>query len=152
MKDFTQVSEIDWAKLAAYIDGEGCISIMKCNPAFNRQTWILSVTVSNTDPRLPQWIKDRVGGQFSSQAVGTRKATLPIFHWNVRNKQAELVLRNCLPHFVIKREQAEIAIAFRGTTTNTGRRPMDEAVVKVREEFKAQLTSLKKLEHLGTIG
>jgi hypothetical protein len=105
-------TEIDWARLAAYIDGEGCISVtrvvMKGKPRL-----YLQVVVTNCDFRLLEWIGNRFGGAVQERPTNNiRKGRWSrSFRWITTNKVAAKILEGCLPFFVIKREQAEIGLA-----------------------------------------
>lgn len=98
--------QIDWARLAALIDGEGCI----CIPRAGRKRRYPVVAVYNTDPRMILWIQSKFGGHVSKKMKS--KARKPLLEWRARRSETEQVLVGCLPYFLIKREQAEVAIAY----------------------------------------
>lgn len=114
-----QVSEIDWAKPAVLIDGEGSISISKQKVTGARRTtkefYHLRTFVCNTDPRMILWCQERFGGSIRGKPREDRKRHRPCWQWTVVSQAAEDILARCLPHFIIKREQAEIALAFQKT-------------------------------------
>ncbi len=114
-----RVSEIDWAKLAVLIDGEGSISISKHKPGKSGRNktdfYALRTFVCNTDPRLILWCQERFGGSIRGKPREDRKRHRPCWQWTVVSQVAEEILQYCLPHFIIKREQAEIALAFQKT-------------------------------------
>ena len=61
-------TEMDYARLAAYIDGEGCITICVAHGNSHGRPWpneslYLNVSVHNTDPRLIDWCAERWGGR-----------------------------------------------------------------------------------------
>ncbi|MHB1952114.1 MAG: hypothetical protein ACYCOU_00075 [Sulfobacillus sp.] len=102
---------IDWARLAAYIDGEGCIAC-KIRAGGHRCSAML-VCVSNTDLRLLNWLQDTFGGKVR-YAVGNKETgRRKIWRWEVFNDQAESILEGCMEFFIMKKEQAEIAIGYR---------------------------------------
>src|SRR6266487_1864296 len=109
-------TEIDWARLAAYIDGEGSILITERHYKSSPYPGMyIRVILANTDPRLPLWAKERFGGVF---VIGWRDQ--PEHHktpykWHVSCNQAASVLEKCLPYFLLKKEQAEVALAFQRT-------------------------------------
>jgi hypothetical protein len=140
-------SQIDWAMMAAYIDGEGSILI-------NTQRWTLRmaagrpyglalrVTVANTDVRLMQWCKEHFGGTFSEANTAKYyegKNWKHAYHWGAPGVRGAWVLHNCLPYFVIKREQAEIGIQLQETLSDVrwqGR--------KLPEDIRTKRINLKK--------
>lgn len=102
-------TSIEWAKLAAYIDGEGYISLRAKGKDARHQR--LSLRIGNTDPRLTTWLQITFGGSVNKQAL--QKSQKKVFwSWRVNGKQAAALLDNCLPHFVMKRDQAEVALSF----------------------------------------
>lgn len=146
------ISQIDWARLAAYIDGEGCIGITKeCKRKGAASHWnnhyALRITVTNTDPRLPLWCKNIFGGFIAemSQQPGHKQNWKSRFNWIVSNDRAAWVLRSCLSHFVIKREQAEIGLAFRETFSD---RPKKLGVpVEVMGKRESMFLRMKEIRH-----
>lgn len=106
-------SWVEWAMLAAYIDGEGCIRIGTTPGRYVRTTRLL-VIVSNNDPRLMVWLKEKFSGSVYSGK--SPNGGLTYYSWSISNKQAEWVLRGCLDFFVIKRDQAEVGLAHQELT------------------------------------
>ncbi|MGA9352262.1 MAG: hypothetical protein WBV46_01140 [Terriglobales bacterium] len=100
---------VDWAKLAAYIDGEGYICLRTEHVGGRSHTLILRI--GNTDPRLTLWLQERFGGTVNRR-VASRNAKHIFYQWRINGRKAVVLLEKCLPHFVMKRDQAEIAIAF----------------------------------------
>ncbi len=134
----------DWARLAALIDGEGCIRIKagksaevdRRNPRYD--CW---VHVANTDLRLLHWCKTTFGGYVQPVNPGSDKRR-PTFTWYVRQKQAEVVLRNCLEFLIVKRERAELALAFRETFKFETRRGVPKELLDSRESFRQSMKVL----------
>jgi hypothetical protein len=145
--DFSAVSEIDWARLAAYIDGEGCIRVAGVKGAqdWSRRILYLEVTVANTDPRLGQWLKARFGGSIWTTHRNHAKWR-PCFCWVVGSRHAAQVLERCLPYFIIKREQADLALAFQAATIRTSRkgqpRELDKDTRELQYALREELSAL----------
>lgn len=114
--------EINLAKLAAYIDGEGCIDIRKSAP--KRPGWApgysISVQVFNTDPRLASWLKSNFGGGIWADEKGSRRKHV-CFRWYINGRAASGLLRECLPYFTIKSGQAKCAILMEESRKYHGR-------------------------------
>lgn len=141
------VREIDWARLAAYIDGEGCVRIDLQNPSNGNNFYprhLLEIRVYSTDPRLPLWCKDTFGGG-GYKPVG--RAGKPHHKqelvWYAGGKVAQWILEQCLPYFIIKREQAEVALAFRELIGKTGQK-VSERIFNQRENLRQQMKVLNK--------
>jgi len=153
-------SPINWARMAAYIDGEGSILINPRGKGKTRptvfgptepSTFYLKVTVSNTDVRLVEWIKQRFGGSWkdantSKYYEGRNAKTM--YHWSASSARAAWILYNCFEYFVIKREQAEIGIALQASMTKfirgTGQsKSLPDHIIAERRELKRRLLLLK---------
>lgn len=152
------IKDVDWARLAAYIDGEGCINIHtnRGQVALGKSVMhSLVVGLTNTDPRLPAWIRDtfNVGKCYriqNSPSIAKKIAEgrwQPRFHWTVTARLAAQILEGCLPFFVIKREQAEIAITFQKTKVYHGKGRLRERiphnVIVMREQMAQKVRKLK---------
>lgn len=142
-------SEIDFAMMSAFIDGEGSILI---NPVSGTaksgrktESWYLKISISNTDVRLMKWLQDRFGGSvhFSWQTKKSKKC----FHWYTPSFRAAWILHNCLQFLVIKRQQAEIAITLQETMGSYKRGKgitVPTEVTEKRRDLKDKLLILKK--------
>jgi len=74
----------------------------------------VEVIISNTDVRLTNWLKTVFGGAIHA-GKRNRSQWAPCFHWYVTSKRAAEILAGCLDYFIIKRDQADIALAFQNT-------------------------------------
>lgn len=137
------ISQIDWARLAAFIDGEGTIVIAKARSIYTQ----LTIRVVNTDPRLPLWCKSIFGGKVYA-ATYSKTNVKRAYVWTTQAKKAEEILRGCFPYFLIKREQAEVALAYRETFDhikgNTPEQNLTADRQLVRAKFRTHLSRLKK--------
>lgn len=145
----TNISQVDWARLAAYIDGEGCIRIagVKGATPYSRRVLYIEVTVTNTDLRLTAWLKATFGGSvyISKQHKNNPKYS-PAAAWVTGSRHAALLLEYCLPYFIIKREQADVALAFQRTIITDRRygrtgRPIE--LIDAQHRLREQLQTLK---------
>lgn len=143
-------SPIQWAQMAAYIDGEGSI-LINIHSSKGRVTrgFYLRVTIANTDVRLMIWLKNNFGGTYKlANTCGyyDNPKYKPCYHWGAAAHRGAWILHNCLPLFIIKREQAEIGIQLQESmkkfTRGLGKAlPFD--LVEERAELKRQLSKLK---------
>jgi hypothetical protein len=142
-----EVSQIDWARLAAYIDGEGCIRIDLQNPPEDSgftPRHLLEVRVYNCDPRLLLWCRDTFsGGNLKPVRKVPRPGHKQELVWYVGADRATKILEGCLPYFILKREQAEIALAFRQLTGKRGTRTSPELYAS-REALRIQMSVLNR--------
>lgn len=151
--DFEAITQIDWARLAAYIDGEGHICIAQQvhkAPFEGRGRYgYVSVVVCNTDVRLSDWFKVTFGGHVVMRGLygpntGRQQRWREMYNWQISNGRAAELLQKCLPHFLIKREQAEIAIAFQATCKRSGVKGTPEPMMILKGELAGKLRSLTK--------
>lgn len=139
-------SVADWARLAAYIDGEGCIWL-KLHRQFykhlNRsyERFYAVVTVVNTDPRLAVWLKATFGG-FTRHERTKNPKHRDRFIWEIICGPAAEALRGCYPYMVIKREQAEVVFAFQETVGRPGQHGHGPEVHQLRNELRQRLHDL----------
>lgn len=97
---------LDLARLAAYIDGEGYIRIFG---AGREHTDHIGLFVANTDYKLHTWLKSTFGG--SIQVMRGRSARYKkCWKWYAASKLSYVLLKACIPYFIMKRDQAEFAI------------------------------------------
>jgi len=111
------MAELGWAACA--IDAEGTITHATVRGE-NRST--IRVSVFNTDPRFVLKMRTLFGiGTVTSRVrVGrTGKTERRSYTWTASQRQAGRILEQVLPHLVIKREQAELALAIMATMRNS---------------------------------
>lgn len=99
------------AYTAGIIDGEGCISIQKSTGLKHRRNFFLSVRVTNTNEWLVNWLKMQYGGciVFRPNHDGIAKDS---WQWSLGGPKAAEMLEYIKPYLMIKRPQADLALAF----------------------------------------
>ena len=147
VRDFSLVSQIDLAKMAAFVDSEGHIAIpvtKHVTHKFGRGEYeFVSLSVSNTNPVLMQWLTDRFGGRvYLLHRSGPRWKQG--FQWNLSCLRAVALLKLLRPFFVLKGEQADIAIACQATMKQWGVKGTPAHVIEQRRELRARLKVLTK--------
>ena len=93
------------------------------------------------------WCK-RIFGGFTTNEVDKRirkTSKLAMFQWRTHSKDAKWILENCLPYFIIKREQAEIALAMFETFPKRkyGKKGVPADVIAHRDALRQELKGLK---------
>ncbi len=99
---------IDLSRMAAYLDGEGAIRIRARNRSHAPS--YIELRIGNTDFRLLSWLHKTFGGRIRQEPRSSRQKFYWI--WDVQRDSAYSILVGCLPYFVMKRDQAEVAIEF----------------------------------------
>jgi hypothetical protein len=138
------LDEQEKAYLAGIVDGEGSIFVGKTYKRLNT----MMVNVSNTDPRLHMWLKNHVGG-----SVTEEKRRFPnrrkVWLWQISSNKAADMLEQIFPYLVIKKDQAETAIAFQKLKQNANRRGGNGKLS--HEEYQWRLDLYQKLKDLKTV-
>lgn len=135
LKHVADIPQMAWVRLAAFIDGEGHLTIARQTSSFKKlrspHHWqhITHVSVSNTDPRLPLWLLETFGGAVTMQQKHKRNPNWKdISHWRLTGKDAGIVLRECLPFLLLKKDQAEVLLAFQSLLESGTRRGKRRAI------------------------
>jgi hypothetical protein len=144
-----KATEMDWIRLAAFIDSEGTIFIgrtMNKSKRYKGQRGlpqhILTVSVANTDMRLHKWLSDTFTG--TVYIVGIRGGVNKQCHsWKVHEQRAATLLEKCMPYFIMKREQAEVALAYRALRDQGSKgRKLTNDDVQARDGMYRKIRSL----------
>jgi hypothetical protein len=147
----SKVHRDDWIRLAAFIDGEGCITITSA-PARGRATcaqYNILVTVTNTSPRLFEWLCGTFGGKaIPANANWKKPNTRPVWRWLINELQGVEILKGCLPFFIIKKEQAETALFFRKEKESRFEKLGTRQVTA--DEIEQRLALQKKMKSLNS--
>jgi hypothetical protein len=155
-----KVSDIDIARLAAFIDGEGSIHINQRNKSGMMQTPQLSLNliITNTHIGFINWLKATFDGSiyFVKYEKCKHLGKKQVMRWQVNERMAGIILTRCLPYMLIKKEQAELALAFMETKKPKvvyARHPngrllsvprVTDAEFAQRLELKAEMSRLNK--------
>jgi hypothetical protein len=140
--------DLNLARLAAYIDGEGTIDLQGSSQGKSRAFgYKLRILVYNTDLRMLVWCKEHFGGSVRSNRKGTDKYP-PLYMWEITCQPAMALLGKCLPFFVIKREQAEIGIAFGKTFSPSkhSRKKLPDSIKQERESLRTKIFEIRRVK------
>ena len=141
-----EATEVDWARLSAFIDGEGTIAICKEKPrkATYSPRYSLSVQVTNTSPLLMVWLESVFGGH--AYPVNKGKSPLSrklVMRWYSSERQAGLILAKCLPYLIVKRAQAEVGLAFMELRSkNWSRKKVSDSTLAIRDQYRTKIQEL----------
>ena len=109
------IQELAYA--AGIVDGEGCIGVRSIvrSPRHVR----IVVEVANTDARLVRWLEEPwpPSKKIRPMVRKTRYSAKhkPLFLWMLTSRKAEAFLSDVLPYLLIKKDQAELALAAQAT-------------------------------------
>ena len=97
-----RLSTTEWAYIAGFLDGEGCIS-PRLHPDRNPQ---IRLTASQVDIAPLLYIQSRLGGQIAQRDYGYGTA----YVWRLTSRYAvKDALRQLYPYLIVKRRRAAVA-------------------------------------------
>ncbi len=119
---FENVTEIEFAYLAGFIDGEGCFFIGLFNTksaATGRMNpnYHTLITITNTDKGVIKWIINKFGGTKDNQSRPTRKSKIirTIYKVCFTGNRLTNLTKRLLPYLIYKRPHAEVMLKMRST-------------------------------------
>jgi hypothetical protein len=102
-----QITELDAAYLAGFVDGEGCISVATRLGKYLTPT----VQVSNTNQAILEYFLSKFGGTIDVRR-DTRPTRKQCNTWRVAGNEARIILRKLLPYLRVKAPQALLALEY----------------------------------------
>lgn len=142
------ITEIDRARAAAWVDGEGCIRIQRHRRKeaagfVPGRSFSLQVTVGNNDARIIDWFQARwPGGRSQAVHAGQVHRT-----WALTGGSAVVFLREVQPYLIIKGEQASCALNYAAYVARCAgspkRRLLSLEDIATCSEFQRELSCLK---------
>ncbi|HXL79142.1 MAG TPA: hypothetical protein VN985_10925 [Candidatus Eisenbacteria bacterium] len=107
-------SDTDWAYAAGFVDGEGCIAVVRSfTPSRGRYQYGVHVVVSNRDRGVLEWMRTIWGG--SVQPVSTSPGPWqPSWTWRCSTRIARPFLDGIRPWLRVKSRQCDNALAMVG--------------------------------------
>ena len=144
-------ADTEWAYAAGFVDGEGCIAIVRSYvPARGRYYYGVHVVVVNRDRYVLEWMKSLWGGWVVAVPVQSAR-NRQSWDWRCTSLGAKPFLAGIRPWLRIKSEQCDNALVMidllqRGRRT-LGRAPLPEAWL---DEQETLYWLQRKLNHRGT--
>jgi len=99
------------ARVAAFIDGEGCLSRKKWRRKDGLLVVIPTLTVTNTAWRLIEWFYESFGGYIS--AIDQRKKWKVAYRWILDGLDAVKLIKKCAQWFIVKAEHVKHFVKYR---------------------------------------
>lgn len=143
-------SEIAWA--AGFIDGEGTICIQRRTREKRNREYAVALTAENTDPAALLLLMKLFGGYVYQRSIRRKHhfGKRPIFSWKAHRGNIGSVLKALLPYLILKKPQAELALAFermkQRRQPGIGSRgcPFEAEEIAWRESIYLQMRELNK--------
>lgn len=124
----------DWARVAAFLDGEGNLNInpiprKNCGPQAQKRLQV-RILIGNTNPALPVWLRETFGGNIVMRDTSNYSDKWKnSYVWSCTSGRAAWILFNCLPWLLLKSAQAKILMELQeeidGTRQGRGRTVSD---------------------------
>lgn len=159
MKQHPEILAAHAIYFAGFFDGEGSILIYtRKSPMTNGALTPgqnLRITITNTHEGVIRWVHATFGGNvwtYRRMPPGPRRSRA--WKWTAGSTLAVHILRAMLPYLIVKREQAEVALAFQehvsgylqqsyGKGVRRGRPRMPQDVLQLRHAMAARLQELR---------
>jgi hypothetical protein len=108
------MKETDWAYAAGFVDGEGCIAIIRQNvPSRGRSYYTVHVVVANRDKAVLDWMQSLWGGWVVAAASSRGGNARPAWNWrSPTGIHAEPFLLGIGEFLRVKMPQCENALAL----------------------------------------
>lgn len=137
--------------VAGILDADGCITIVRVKRGKTTRH-VLRVDISNCYAPLCEAMKAQFGGTVVCRPIRQRKARDPnergvrdTYTWILGARQAGRFLETVLPHMMVKREEAEVAIRFQTLVSDPhGPRKLSVADLAERDHLADLCSSLKR--------
>lgn len=90
--------------VAGMFDGDGHVTVSKPSRTATRSGYEVRIDITNMDRDMLGMVVAMYGGSLQ------RQRTRPVTHWMASCRKAQICLEQILPHLVIKKERAELAL------------------------------------------
>lgn len=143
-----KISEVDLARLAAFIDGEGTIGVYLSVEGKKRTLhYRLTLQVANTNQKLIDYFQSFFPGPNYKYTKKNSKDK-PLYTWINTDEKARQALIELLPYFILKKEQAIVGIEFQerchGRNKQFTGRKVPIWMANRREEYYQKMKELNK--------
>ena len=141
--------------VAGFIDGEGTISIHKMieSKSLMGARHRVSLEATNTNLASLQKLVSLFGGSIWQKRQQGENC-LDCYRWRAEGQTAKKAILFALPYFVIKKEQAEIALKFCKTLRTIGtdtRTPISKRIFKIRNILYQKMQYLNNSKPRGFV-
>jgi hypothetical protein len=138
----TQDEMLTLSYLAGFLDGEGCISILKRVKGKWNASYFIQIVIGQKDGQTLDWIQKKFGGRVY---IVKRDCS---YTWNLTNKKAYEFIKILTPFLKYKKPQAELAIKFYeerliGNNKRSRKDGLSQEELKLREEMLQEMKLLK---------
>lgn len=133
----TRAQWLAWA--AGFVDGEGCIHIQYRKPS---RTHYLKLTVPQLNPAPLHILQSLFGGSVRPKS-GRETQYRRLWIWEAAAKQAHDAIVEMRPFFVVKADEADVAVEFQGGIGRAVSGGVTESEHARRESLRTKMMDLK---------
>ena len=149
-----EIKDTDWAYAAGFVDGEGCIAIVRSFvPSRDRFVYSVHIVVANNGRGVLDWMQSNWGGWVVSvSAPGRGSGARASWTWRgPTGTRAEPFLNGVRPYLRLKESQCDNALLMIGLLRRSRRTlgpyPMPQAWI---DEQERHYWIQRELNHRGT--
>ena len=117
-------TDTDWAYLAAYVDGEGCVTINKQGSC--------QLEIASVNPHVLDWIAKIFGG---TVGVVNTQARRSVFRWRLYGPDLRTLIPHITPYSKVKRDQLMGVVEFYDYPPKSERRKQILALMKTKKKY-----------------
>lgn len=129
----TRQLELAWA--AGFLDGEGCFSLRKFSPAarakgLHEATRGATISAAQTSAEPLYKLAEILGGRVRDHR-GKTSAVKQTWQWEICSKDGvRYAIPLLLPYLVVKKQEAEIVLAYAQEPSNRGRKYTNDEITR----------------------
>lgn len=136
---------LDIRYVAGLFDGEGCISLIKANRKNSSlHSYSVRVVIAMTNKPIIKLLHSQFGGIYTERN-GNDTSTRNSFSLLWSNNKAKPILEQLLPHLILKRSEAEIALNFINELSQVGTSFWRKATQNQISELQNKRENVRKL-------
>ena len=137
------LSEVDASYIAAFVDGEGSLSLNRNHSGSGRTTsYVIRIRITNTFKPVIDWIADKIGFGSTREVKLHKNANKQAYEWYINGRRAIALLKQLYPYLIVKKAQADVLFEFSETLMPPGQNRLHQDVIEKRHQFKLRITEL----------
>lgn len=125
-----ELPETFWAYLAAFIDGEGSVTMCQNGPR---------LVLSNTHKKTLEWIKESLG--YGYLQVNGKANPNPCYNLSFGSNPIRIILPRTIPYMRIKGKRSQVLLDYLSTVILRGG-PQHISYADIRKQVKEQMDVL----------
>ena len=124
-------------------DGEGCIHIARRKRRKGRLLYVLFLTMANNKSYKALGLMKKLFGGSIQRVTPKNKRIKPYWFWTISGNKANGMLLKIGSHFIIKKEECDLALKFRDLDPRTKRIDVPKEVRRKMSKMYKEMKQLK---------